>query len=107
MLEAEGDSTNRYKVSKQPDVLMLLYLLSRDELCGLLANMGYEVTEEQLARTVDYYLARTSHGSTLSSVVTAWVLARYDPDEAWQFYNGRCRATSPTSRAEPPQRAST
>jgi trehalose/maltose hydrolase-like predicted phosphorylase/beta-phosphoglucomutase-like phosphatase (HAD superfamily) len=84
VLEAEGDSTNRYKVSKQPDVLMLLYLLSRDELCGLLANMGYEVTEEQLARTVDYYLARTSHGSTLSSVVTAWVLARYDPDEAWQ-----------------------
>jgi alpha,alpha-trehalase len=63
---------------------MLLYLLSREELCGLLANMGYEVTEEQLARTVDYYLARTSHGSTLSSVVTAWVLARYDPDEAWQ-----------------------
>jgi alpha,alpha-trehalase len=84
VLEAEGDSTNRYKVSKQPDVLMLLYLLSREELCGLLANMGYEVTEEQLARTVDYYLARTSHGSTLSSVVTAWVLARYDPDEAWQ-----------------------
>jgi alpha,alpha-trehalase len=84
VLEAEGDSTNRYKISKQPDVLMLLYLLSRDELCGLLANMGYEVTEEQLARTVDYYLARTSHGSTLSSVVTAWVLARYDPDEAWQ-----------------------
>ena len=47
--------------------------------------MGYEVTEEQLARTVDYYLARTSHGSTLSSVVTAWVLARYDSAEAWQW----------------------
>jgi len=84
VLEAEGDSTNRYKVSKQPDVLMLLYLLSRDELCGLLVRLGYEVSEEQLARTVDYYLARTSHGSTLSSVVTAWVLARYNPAEAWQ-----------------------
>ena len=85
VLEAEGDSTNRYKVSKQPDVLMLLYLLSRDELCGLLADLGYEVSEEQLARTVDYYLARTSHGSTLSSVVTAWVLARYAPHKAWRF----------------------
>ena len=84
VLEAEGDSTNRYKVSKQPDVLMLLYLLSRGELCGLLTNLGYEVSEEQLAQTVDYYLARTSHGSTLSSVVTAWVLARYDRAEAWQ-----------------------
>ncbi|HEX6758105.1 MAG TPA: glycosyl hydrolase family 65 protein [Propionibacteriaceae bacterium] len=85
VLEAEDDSTNRYKVSKQADVLMLLYLLSRDELRGLLAGLGYEVSEEQLARTVDYYLGRTSHGSTLSSVVTAWVLARYAPDKAWRF----------------------
>ena len=29
LLEAEGDSANRYKVSKQADVLMLLFLLSR------------------------------------------------------------------------------
>jgi trehalose/maltose hydrolase-like predicted phosphorylase len=27
-------------------------------------------------RTINYYLARTSHGSTLSAVVHAWVLAR-------------------------------
>lgn len=32
-----------------------------------------------MARTVDYYLARTSHRSTLSSVATAWVLAWYAP----------------------------
>ena len=85
VLEAELDSTNRYKVSKQADVLMLFYVLSRDELRGLLAHLGYEVSEEQLARTIDYYLARTSHGSTLSSVVTAWVLAQYTPDRAWRF----------------------
>jgi len=85
LLEAEGDSTNCYKVSKQADVLMLLFLLSREELCGLLAGLDYEVTEEQLARTVDYYLKRTSHGSTLSGVVSTWVLARYDPERAWQF----------------------
>jgi alpha,alpha-trehalase len=85
VLEAEGDSTNRYKVSKQADVLMLLFLLSRDELRALLAELGYQVDEEQLARTVRYYLERTSHGSTLSGVVSAWVLARYQPEEAWQF----------------------
>jgi alpha,alpha-trehalase len=85
LLEAEGDSTARYKVAKQADVLMLLFLLSRDELRELLAGLGYQVTEEQLARTVTYYLARTSHGSTLSGVVSAWVLARYDPEQAWQF----------------------
>jgi trehalose/maltose hydrolase-like predicted phosphorylase/beta-phosphoglucomutase-like phosphatase (HAD superfamily) len=85
LLEAEGDSTDRYKLAKQADVLMLLFLLSRDELRELLAGLGYQVTDEQLARTVDYYLQRTSHGSTLSGVVSAWVLARYQPEEAWRF----------------------
>jgi trehalose/maltose hydrolase-like predicted phosphorylase/beta-phosphoglucomutase-like phosphatase (HAD superfamily) len=85
LLEAEGDSPNRYKLAKQADVLMLLFLLSRSELLELLAGLGYQVSEEQLARTVDYHLARTSHGSTLSGVVSAWVLARYQPEEAWRF----------------------
>ena len=85
VLEAEGDSTNRYKVSKQADVLMLLFLLSRQELRELLAGLGYEVSDDQLTRTVEYYLERTSHGSTLSAVVSAWVLPRHDPDEAWLF----------------------
>jgi alpha,alpha-trehalase len=85
LLEAEGDSTNRYKLAKQADVLMLLFLLSRDELRGLLHTLGYDVSPEQLARTVDYHLERTSHGSTLSGVVSAWVLARYRPEEAWRF----------------------
>ena len=85
VLEAEGDSTDRYKVAKQADVLMLLFLLSRDELRGLLADLGYDLSEEQLTRTVTYYLERTSHGSTLSGVVSAWVLARYQPEEAWEF----------------------
>ena len=84
VLEAEGDSVNRYQVSKQADVLMLRYLLPSDELQELLSGLGYQVTAEQLAQTVDYYLARTVDGSTLSSVVTSWVLARQNPAEAWR-----------------------
>jgi trehalose/maltose hydrolase-like predicted phosphorylase/beta-phosphoglucomutase-like phosphatase (HAD superfamily) len=84
VLEAEGDSTNRYQISKQADVLMLRYLLPSDELQDLLSGLGYHVPAEQLARTVDYYLARTVDGSTLSSVVTSWVLARQNPAEAWR-----------------------
>lgn len=38
ILEAEGDSVNNYQASKQADALMLLYLLSSDELIGLLAR---------------------------------------------------------------------
>jgi alpha,alpha-trehalase len=85
ILEAEGDSTNRYKVSKQADVLMLLYLLSVDELRELLEGLGYQLTAESIHRTIAYYLARTSHGSTLSGVVHAWVLARSDRERAWEF----------------------
>jgi alpha,alpha-trehalase len=86
LLEAEGDSINRYKVSKQADVLMLLFLLSRNELRELLGNLGYSVTTQQLERTVRYYLARTTDGSTLSGVVSAWVLTRLDPGQAWRSY---------------------
>lgn len=86
ILEAEGDSTNRYKLSKQADVLMLIYLLGPDELIGLLGRLGYVVTTADLARTVDYYLARTAHGSTLSRVVHASVLSRLDPSRAWSTF---------------------
>jgi trehalose/maltose hydrolase-like predicted phosphorylase len=86
ILEAENDSVNRYKASKQADVLMLFYLLSADELRELFARMGYRFTPEQIPRTIDYYVQRTSHGSTLSSVVHAWVLARGDRHRAMRYF---------------------
>ena len=86
ILEAERDTPNRYKASKQADVLMLFYLLSSDELYGLFERLGYRVDPETIPRTVEYYLARTSHGSTLSAVVHAWVLARLDRPASWRFF---------------------
>ena len=86
ILEAEGDTTNRYKLAKQADVLMLVYLLGADQLQGLLGRLGYPASPEMLTRTVDYYLARTAHGSTLSRVVHASVLAGIDPARAWATF---------------------
>ncbi len=86
LLEADGDSTNRYRASKQADVLMLFYLLSDEELRALLTRLGYRLGATALLRTIDYYLARTSHGSTLSGVVHAWVLARSDRTRSWAFF---------------------
>ncbi len=86
ILEADNDSVNRYQASKQADVLMLFYLLSADELRELFARMGYRFTPEQIPATVDYYLQRTSHGSTLSGVVHAWVLARGDRERAMRYF---------------------
>lgn len=86
VLEAEGLSTNRYKVSKQADVLMLFYLLSASELCEVFTRLGYNVPAADIPRTIDYYVERTSHGSTLSGVVHAWVLARRDRRKSWEFF---------------------
>jgi alpha,alpha-trehalase len=87
ILEAEGDTANRYKVSKQADVLMLFYLLSADELRELFERLRYELSAETISRTVDYYLARTSHGSTLSRIVHSWVLARSDRERSWELFS--------------------
>jgi trehalose/maltose hydrolase-like predicted phosphorylase len=86
ILEAEGDSPNRYKASKQADVLMLFYLLSTDELYELFGQLGYPLEPDAVTRNVDYYSARTSHGSTLSAVVHSWVLARNRRDRALAYF---------------------
>jgi trehalose/maltose hydrolase-like predicted phosphorylase len=64
-------------------VLVLFYLLSAEELRGLLERLGHRLEPAAIRRNVDYYLRRTSHGSTLSGVVNAWVLARSDRPRSW------------------------
>ena len=83
ILEAEGDSVNRYKASKQADVLMLFYLFSAEELSELFARLGYDFDGGMIPKNVDYYLDRTSNGSTLSAIVHSWVLARSDRARSW------------------------
>lgn len=85
ILAAEGDSTNNYRLSKQADVLMLLYLFSAEELRELLAQMGYALPPEAIVRTVEFYGSRSSHGSTLSNVVHSWLEARRDRERSWEF----------------------
>jgi beta-phosphoglucomutase family hydrolase len=86
ILEAEGDSTNRYKAAKQADVLMLLYLFSAEELIDLFAHLGYRFDPAVIPAMVDYYAARVTHGSTLCRVVMAWVLARTDRARSWGIF---------------------
>ena len=86
ILEAEGDSPNRYKLSKQADVLMLLYLFSAEELTDLLTHLDYSFDPATIPATVDYYTARMSHGSSLCRVAVAWVLARGDRARSWEIF---------------------
>lgn len=85
ILNAEGDTTNNYRLSKQPDTLMLFYLFGAEEVRELLANLGYEFPPDAMVRTKDFYTRRSTHGSTLSNVVHSWVAARGNRPESWQF----------------------
>lgn len=85
ILAAEGDSTNNYRVSKQADVLMLLYLFSAEELRELLEGMGYSLPSAAILRMVEFYGSRSTHGSTLSNVVHSWLEARRDRERSWSF----------------------
>ena len=86
ILEAEGDTPNRYKLTKQADVIMLFYLFSASELAELLERLGYEYDEELIPRNIDYYERRTGNGSTLSRVVHSWIHARGNREQSWQLF---------------------
>jgi alpha,alpha-trehalase len=86
ILETENDTPNRYKLSKQADVLMLFYLLSAEELAEIFEQLDYPFEYETIPKNIDYYLQRTSHGSTLSRVVHSWVLARSDRARSWKLF---------------------
>jgi beta-phosphoglucomutase family hydrolase len=92
ILEAEGDDVNRYQASKQADVLMLFYLLSADELGELFGHMGHRFDPWCIPRNIDYYLRRTSHGSTLSRIVHYWVMARGDREQDWSLFEQALRS---------------
>jgi alpha,alpha-trehalase len=86
ILEAEGDSTNHYKLSKQPDVLMLFYLFSTEELRSLFERLDYPFDDRTISRTINYYYPRSAHDSSLSRVADTWVLARADRPRSWDVF---------------------
>jgi trehalose/maltose hydrolase-like predicted phosphorylase len=86
ILRAEGDDPNRYKVTKQADVVMLFFLFSPGELHEIFAQLGYDYLDDTAMRNVAYYDQRTSHGSTLSFVTHAGVLAALDPESSWERF---------------------
>ncbi|MBA2880177.1 beta-phosphoglucomutase family hydrolase [Desulfosalsimonas propionicica] len=87
ILKKEGKNPDAYKAAKQADVLMAFFTLGEDAVKKMLASMGYGSLDNLLEKNFDYYMARTSHGSTLSRVVHAALARRLGrKDIAWQFY---------------------
>ena len=86
ILRAEGDDPNRYKITKQADTVMLFFLFSHDELREIFGRLRYDYRDDTTMRNVAYYDRRTSHGSTLSFVTHAGVLATLDPESSWERF---------------------
>jgi trehalose/maltose hydrolase-like predicted phosphorylase len=84
ILRAEGDDPDRYKLAKQADTVMLFYLFSGAELQRLFDRLGY--SPETMSKNVAYYDRRTSHGSTLSYIAYAGVLAALDAESSWNRF---------------------
>jgi len=65
---------------------MIFYLLSVENVMNIFHRLGYPFNKEIMLRNIEYYLARTSHGSTLSQAVYASVLYKFDKERAWDLY---------------------
>lgn len=88
ILKAEGLSPDSYKVAKQADTLMLFYLLNESELKRVFKQLGYVFTKDMMRVNYDYYVQRTTHGSTLSRVVHSYIAQQLGYEEAaMAFYH--------------------
>jgi trehalose/maltose hydrolase-like predicted phosphorylase len=86
ILRAEGDDPDRYKLAKQADTVLLFFLFSEEELRRLFERLGYDYAPDTASKNIAYYDRRTSHGSTLSFIAHAGVLADLDPEGSWERF---------------------
>jgi len=87
ILKAEGKSPDAYKLSKQADLLMVFFNLGFEKATEIIRKLGYKLPRDYIKKNFDYYIARTSHGSTLSRLVHADLAYRLgDHDFAWDMY---------------------
>ncbi|MFH2138921.1 MAG: glycosyl hydrolase family 65 protein [Candidatus Omnitrophota bacterium] len=87
ILKAEGKTPDAYKLSKQADVLMIFYLLRFSEVQKIFKRLGYSCDINKVRKNYDYYVKRTSHGSTLSKVVHCFVAQLMGREqEVWKWF---------------------
>jgi beta-phosphoglucomutase family hydrolase len=81
ILKAEGKSPDEYKLAKQADTLMIFYNLTDKEINDTLAGLGYNLPNDYKTKNFYYYISRTSHGSSLSKIVHAFLAQK------WEIYD--------------------
>lgn len=86
-IRAAGMDPDDYQIQKQADTLMAYYNLGPDEVKRVVRMMGYELPKDHLLKNLNHHLPRTSHGSTLSFITHAMVLANAGRTaDSWYFF---------------------
>lgn len=87
ILKAEGLSPDAFKAAKQADTLMLFFVLNYKELEATFRKLGYLFNKNIMKKNYDYYVQRTSHGSTLSRIVHSYIAQRLKHEkDALEFF---------------------
>ncbi len=89
ILKSEGDTPDEYQLAKQADALMGLYTLREHTFLETMEQMGYPIqdSEKFIKDNVNYYLQRTTHGSTLSRIVYSMLaLKTNDIETSWKLF---------------------
>ncbi|KRL10006.1 glycoside hydrolase family 65 protein [Schleiferilactobacillus perolens] len=88
ILKAKGDSPDAYQIAKQADALMAFWNLPVATVTDIFSDLGHELPADFMKQNLAYWLARTTHGSTLSRVVySALAVQDHQPELAWQLFS--------------------
>lgn len=89
ILKAHDDTPDNYQVAKQADTLMALFNMREDDFLNIMNDLGYPIAspEKFIEDNIKYYIARTTHGSTLSRIVYSMLLLKVgDSNQAWKLF---------------------
>lgn len=89
ILKAHNDTPDKYQVAKQADTLMPLFNLRDNVFFEIMSELGYPINNpKQFIRdNIKYYIARTTHGSTLSRIVYSMLMLKINDDRlAWKLF---------------------
>ena len=89
ILKAHNDSPDNYKVAKQADTLMALFNIRENDFLDIMKDLGYPITNPNkfISDNIQYYIQRTTHGSTLSRIVYSMLLLKVNDDkQAWKLF---------------------
>ena len=93
IIKNEGKSPDAYQVIKQADALMAFYNLDPDQIEDLITQTNQIWNGSLLEKNIQYYLKRTSHGSTLSFLTHAYLCSLIDDKElSWKFFQKAMRS---------------